>query len=591
MQTQRPFLQDVLATALGSLPFAVFFAVSLPLSAQTPLPPPDVYDPSLQAIPIVFSNITNEREDSDIWINLVGGGLPTSAADAKIFDPNGVIGYYYDTNGIAQSLTTNSSLKLADLSGGSNAQTAIYLYGWTSGRLYISYDSRLSSLSPTYTPTGGPYNGWQPGPTTETMDPNFQVRHQSVELSVIPQHNETKTAFTDVNEIWTNTTYIDYTAISLGMQAHDSSATHPTQWSKTTQEMTEAVAIARPQSGYTPNTNILTVGYYKQEGDSYVTSPTPQEGYSPILQLPGEEASSDPNHYKNPVTFLPPNGPLPSPNFLRVTGPGLIGTIGSAGGPTAVYHDWSAYLTALAPGGDLNLDKKLTTKLAGTYGDVGGPIGYDLNATFSAGTTTIGGVSYTGYVKMEGEIDGNQVKIVIPYAELQKSEGIYGANPHYSINDGSMQPPLNDVYTWIVGDLVAGLNLGLVGSQVEVTLNGVDGKIGVFTSSEWWEIANLNDGQYQFDGAQPGNDEFYNPYSAALRHVTSGYNFAYTDRLGDSLTSFILNPQGAGAYTDAWLEIMIQPDFIPEPSSLALLLGGAGGWLLFHKRRRKSCQD
>lgn len=597
------FPADFCRSSLAALTLALLLS-SRPAACAEPPPPPidHGYQLTLQAIPIVFTNATQgERTNSDIWVNLIGGGLPTDPANTRLFDPNLAIGYYYDANGVAQSLTTNSSLNLTAITSNTpDAAPTLYLYGWTSGRLYISYGSGFTGLNPNYTPTGGPYNGWQPAPAAEGLDPNFAIRHQSMELSVIPQHNAQSNTFTDVNEIWSNTTYIDYTAISLAMQAHNSSATHPTQWSKSTQEMLQAVSILTPvdpEHPYTPTSNVLTVGYYKQEGENYLTSPTPQEGYQPIVQIPGEQnpPPTEGSPYHNPVAFLPPDGPLPSANFLRTTGPGLIGTLGSAQGPTAVYHDWSNYLHALQAGGVLNpAAAPLTTTLAGTYGAA---TAYHLTATFSSDTVIIDGVSYEGHVKLEGTIDGNDVSIVIPYSELQKSEGIYGANPHYSINGQPLQSPQNDVYTWVVGDLVAGMNLGLVGSPVEVTLGGVTQRIGAFTSTQWWEIANLEGGQYQFGGAQPGHNDFYNPYSAALRDVTSGYNFAYTDRLGDSLTSFTLNPNGSTQYSDAWLEILIQGDFadpvgfpgtIPEPSAVALLSAAAALGLLHRLRRRRA---
>ncbi|HWL51655.1 MAG TPA: beta-1,3-glucanase family protein [Chthoniobacteraceae bacterium] len=595
------FLADLCRYSVGALALALLLSSRPAVCAEPPLPPTN-YQLSLQAIPIVFTNATQgERTDGDIWVNLVGGGLPTDPANTQAYDPGQVIGYYYDADGVARSLTTNTSLNLTAITSNlPEAAPTLYLYGWTSGRLYISYGSGFTGLSPSYTPTGGPYNGWQPAPASDGLDPNFLIRHQSMELSVIPQHNNERTAFSDVNEIWSNTTYIDYTAISLAMQAHNSSATHPTQWSKSTQEMLQAVAIRDPidpEHPYTPTSNVLTVGYYKQEGDDYPTSPTPQEGYHPIVQIPGEQnpppAQGAP--YRNPVAFLPADGALPSPNFLRATGPGLIGTLGSAEGPTAVYHDWTNYLHALQPGGALNpAQAPLTTTIAGTFG---GNQAYNLATTFHSGTIKIANeITYEGYVEMTGTIGGESVTIIIPYSELQKSEGIYGANPHYSVNNQPLQSPQNDVYTWVVGDLVAGMNLGLVGSPVQVTLEGVTQSIGAFTSTQWWQIANLNGGEYQFDGAQPNHNDFYNPYSAALREVTSGYNFAYTDRLGDSLTSFILNPSGSGQYTDAWLEILIQSDFsdpagfpgiVPEPSPLALLSAAAALGFLHRLRRRR----
>lgn len=524
---------------------------------------PPGFAPGTLAVPVEFSNATQgERPDSNIYINFVGGGLPTNPADPAVFDPAQAIGYYY--NGVTlTTLYTNSSVSLTNIIGsGPGAAPTIYLYGWDSGRLYISYGSAMTGLSPSYTPTSGPYEGWQPPPASP--DPNFQIRHQAMELTVIPQSNTGLTAFTNVNQLYSDISYIDYTAISLGSEVINPTPTtkNPVQWSDNTSQLLATVGETNPGAPtYTPNSNILTSGTLT--------------GGAPIVQVAGQSTDLT---YSNPVNFPAPNGALPSPNFLRVTGPGSMGTIGSASGATAFYHDWSAYMGALQTGGSLNPTGSLVTTLSGTNAT----LPYNMTATFNGGTIVINGVTYTGYVHIAGTINSVSHTIDIPYSEMEKSTGVYGENPNYSIDGAPLIPPPNNIYTWVVGDLLTGMNFGFVGSATQnPLLPGTS--IGATGSSQWWALGSYNNGSLLFGGSQ-SNPDFYNTYAAGLAGVTSAYGFAYEDRLGDNTTNFTLDP--STSYTNAELNVLIQPDFalVPEPSTWALLGCGAGVFLFAGKR-------
>ncbi|KIC51553.1 hypothetical protein [Tateyamaria sp. ANG-S1] len=205
---------------------------------------------------------------------------------------------------------------------------------------------------------------------------------------------------------------------------------------------------------------------------------------------------------------------------VRVLGPGLA----------SGYHTWSEYMAFL---------ENQTTKIAGTFGS---DQPYDLTASFD---------SKTSVVTLSGTINSTtQTTITIPYSEMNAVTGVYGANPSYSVNGGPSVPFANDIYGWIVGDLVAGMNWGFPGSSTPVP--GQTGKtMGQLTSSEWFSTAVAHT-SVQFSGAQ-SNDDFYNTYAAANQPLTEAYGFPFTDRLGGVLLYF--PPSGTGAVD--YLEITL----------------------------------
>jgi hypothetical protein len=144
------------------------------------------------------------------------------------------------------------------------------------------------------------------------------------------------------------------------------------------------------------------------------------------------------------------------------------------------------------------------------------------------------------------------------YSDLVSPSGIYGANAPFYL-DGSLTPtmPGNDIYGWIEGDLLAGLNVGALGSLTMV--NGV--QVGQMESSQWFSLPGY------FSYLQPGNDNYYNQWAAAMSGVSDAYNFAYTDRFAH--VTVPLNP----AEVDT-LVININ-GLVPEPGSLTMALLGA----------------
>ena len=116
--------------------------------------------------------------------------------------------------------------------------------------------------------------------------------------------------------------------------------------------------------------------------------------------------------------------------------------------------------------------------------------------------------------------------------DLLNPAGIYGGNAPYYLN-GSTTPtsPGNDVYSWIGGDLFAGLSIGAVGSPTSVGGQVV----GNMPSQSWFKLPVSS----FFGNLQP-DGHFYNRWAATLSTLSQAYNFAYTDRYAPVFVS--LNP-------------------------------------------------
>lgn len=221
-------------------------------------------------------------------------------------------------------------------------------------------------------------------------------------------------------------------------------------------------------------------------------------------------------------------------DIVRIGGPGLA----------PGYHDWTGYFTFLAG--------QPPATISGTYAGQGGttgPIGrqdYSLKAKF--GSTS---VLLTGEASVVGSIT-----IEIDYHALNAQDGAYGANPSYTINGGPKTAGItNDVYGWIVADLLTALNCGLLASPTMV-----GGKrLGDYGSSEMFNLAR-NTPSLMFGGAQ-ANPDYYNGYAAQiLKMSTEIYGFPFSDRILPTLLYF--PPAGQSGGVD-YLKITILPIAYP----------------------------
>lgn len=231
-----------------------------------------------------------------------------------------------------------------------------------------------------------------------------------------------------------------------------------------------------------------------------------------------------------PGEFPPKGSDL---TFARIMGPG---TYPDPGGAIAFpYQSFENYLgwlndnygkgtgTNIVPG----LGNGVIATIAGKFNGVGSvppPTGSQSRQTynFTANIDDKLNITLTGTLGNSPET----VTIVYSKEELLKPVGIYGANPRFSINGGDKENQGNNVYSWITGDLLAGMNIGAVGSQVEDKKTGK--KIGAMSSSEWF-FGNMNSA-YMFSGAQPDHSENYNQYAEVIHKYSDAYGFAYAER-------------------------------------------------------------
>ena len=227
-------------------------------------------------------------------------------------------------------------------------------------------------------------------------------------------------------------------------------------------------------------------------------------------------------------------------------------------------------------------------------------------------------VTFTGFVTLKGTTTiaagspyaGTYViEIKIPYGSLPEymtvqtgftnypaflldPSGVIGANANYlykyylktdsdpgsySQTDPSNGGPQDNVLTWVEGDLLAGMNVGTVGSEKTlkqpITLNGntyaAGTMIGTFNSQDWWDLGSTlrttgSVYDYYFGFLQSDSD-FYNRYAETIYPFTDAYGFAYSDRITGGRAAISWNAQAANAVDT--VEITILPDAPASSSS------------------------
>jgi hypothetical protein len=354
-----------------------------------------------------------------------------------------------------------------------------------SGRIYISYGQTWSVLNADYEPA------------QNITDANFFLRYDKMELTFNGNA-------ADVADL----TSIDYWSIPMQLETSLNGATVQTD------------------NGI--KTGITSYDIYSQL--SALTA-TPQSGLSDALPalVPGK-FTRQPNQ--------------PGTGFARIIGPSSYPPVG--GVPVIPYSLFDKYLNDLIKkfGPNTPVEKTNTKNninglgngviatISGQFNGVGPnvpPSGPQSAQAYSltASIDVSGDITLTGTVGKPSETTTMAYK----KSDLIDPSGIYGANAAFSLNGGASQNPANDVYGWITGDLLAGFNIGAIGS--ETTIN--ETKVGAMTSSEWFTIANTS----LFSNLQssPSN---YNQYAATLQKLSDAYNFAYSDRFSPVLVS--LNP-------------------------------------------------
>ncbi|MFZ4774682.1 MAG: beta-1,3-glucanase family protein [Terrimicrobiaceae bacterium] len=481
-----------------------------------------------QSVPIVF----------DLPVGTIYGTGTIQPGDTianniwvQFLNTTGVMdGTYRDPLGIEHALQINTPYSLASITspvsvggGAPINKAAVNISNFESGRVYINYGtSGLSGLSGSYQPAN-----------QAPSDPNYSVRYQYFEPTIVGAQ-----ANVDLS-------YIDFAAIPMSTRAVNSpNATNNPQLTTATGQ---ALMNATANSGLAPNNNVV-------------------------------------------------GSPLPDNSFARVNSPQLMGNL---------YHDWTSYLQTTLQG--------KTAELKGLYVGTGTQPGitptvqrqsYDFIASFAAnGDVTLTAQTGSGNgqlpvipANIQGPgvgdgLPGTGQTISILFSDLNAITGIYGNNPAYTVNDNGAititTGIVNDVFGRVVGDLMAGLSFGFIGSTVD--FNGTP--IGDLPSTAWWGgtmpdgsiyvLADTPAGQNDtFGVAQPGNPLNYHTYAASLSGLTSGYGFALQDRLNNNLIAF-----NTATDPNSYLELIINPDVIPEPGTIGLLLLGVGGLLMLCLRQ------
>ncbi|WP_160114053.1 IPT/TIG domain-containing protein [Aquimarina sp. AU119] len=358
-----------------------------------------------------------------------------------------------------------------------------------------------------YISMGGPITGMSANYTPDAnKNPNLDLRYQYFEPTI-------KDSQMDVD-----LSYIDFTAISLSLNTFNAPhATNKNQISSSSFDMATATgAVASTKNGS-------------------------------VLPKPADQ--------------------LPNAAFARVISPQL--------GNDGLYHDFTNYLKTVL------VNKKV--RIAGTYVGTGHqPSGtpstqaqsYDYTASFDTqGNVTLvpntdSGNGYAPGVPTVqqgpgvGTTGGN---IVITFDDLNDKTGIYGCNSPYTLGSNPKTTGItNDVYGQVVGDLLAGLNFGYVGSTAKS--NNVP--IGSLSSTEWWggimpdgtviSFSSTPGGNnIYFDGAQ-SDSKNYNSYAGSISLLTSGYGFPLQDRLGHNLLT-MNTASDPNAYLVVWVDILPTP--------------------------------
>ncbi|WP_299162215.1 beta-1,3-glucanase family protein [uncultured Tenacibaculum sp.] len=340
-----------------------------------------------------------------------------------------------------------------------------------SGRIYVCFSQPWKVLDAYYEPA------------QNITDENFFLRYDKMELTF-------NGAATDVADL----TSIDYWSIPMKLETSLNGAT-PVQTDyglkqgvSTTQVYNALSALTQPpKSGLANAKPALVPGSFKQHSDQ------------------------------------------PGSGFARIIGPSSYPPVG--GVPITPYHLFDSYLTYLndnfgtAPKANAvsinGLGKGVIANIAGHFNGVGpnvpssgsqSPQDYNLTAIIDDSLD----------ISLSGTVGGNATTMLYKKEDLINPNGIYGANAMFSLNGAAKQSPANNVYGWITGDLLAGFNIGAIGSTTSI--NGT--QAGAMKSSNWFsKIPNT-----ELFGNLQNNKGYYNEYAETLQELSDAYNFAYSDR-------------------------------------------------------------
>jgi len=449
------------------------------------------------AIPLIFNNNTGTT-GSQLWIQFRGGEL-----DGYFYRD------YFDT-GSGQMMQQKVDLdRTQSYSLDQIKDSTLYIREFESGRIYTNYG--LYGLE------GMEDLSYQPANQTPT-DPNYNTRYQYFEATI-----QATTAKTGGPQIFADLTYIDFTAISFSMEA----------------------AKKNPSTGtYSLNTQIINGNQNSLNTqrliDAALTAASPNGAQ---VAIPGGTSTT-----------------LPNNDFARVDSPAYSSAYPSMEPYYNKVYDWTV--------SDGN-----TTKIAGEFFGVGTETGtfvkrqdYFFNLTFSStegSITTPTGEGDADYLVLNGTAGDSTYQVYISKSDLIANTGIYGDNPGYKvysgtslIEDRSTEGIANDVFGRVVGDLLAGMNLGYIASDETLASLGITGikvldqnnnevdlstiKIGELESTLWWGKGQTQGettaNQFKVPTAQGAGGE-YNDYYTAYWEDTVAGNGQFFDAVQPNLSA------------------------------------------------------
>jgi hypothetical protein len=378
----------------------------------------------------------------------------------------------------------------------------VSITAFSGGRIYVAYG----------TPWTVQYEGYEPAQAV--TDPNFHLRYDKIEMT-----------FSGSPYDVANLTGIDYWSIPMSLKTFYSGRHVQTVYGLlpgvTTEKLFNALnaLTTPPVSGLTGPGGIDGAPVPALVPGHYETSPAfariiGPSSYPPIFPAPGAIPVQPYRLFRDYLVYLLETfGPGTGTDFIPTLGNGVIaniaGNFSGAGEPVPLFGPQSKQIYNLVATIDNNLDITLT-----------GTVGSDPATT---------------------------IVMLFRSDDLLNPAGIYGGNAPFYLNGGSTPVnPQNDVYGWICGDLLAGLNIGAVGSST--SYNG--SIIGALPSENWF-FGKLPSALY-FNWLQP-NGPYYNQWAAILSRYSQAYSFAFTDRLAPVFAS--LNPK----HVDT-LQIVLEPE-------------------------------
>lgn len=460
----------------------------------------------MSTLNVTFTNNSTHKE-SDISIGFVPGSGATfnvtNAVTGDAISPlNGSTG---SNNWYAFSDFINST------PGGQNGVIITNF----SGRIYIAYGTTWSVQYANYEPAQA------------VTDPNFFLRYDKMEITFNGSASDVA-----------NLTSIDYWSIPMSLNTYYLGAKVGGN------SVSGLLGTTTAQDVYN---DLLALTTPTQSG---LTGLAGNDGSVIAALVPGSFVQYD------------SSSPAPGTAFARIIGPSSYPSIyPNQGIPVTPYQLFSGYLNNLVTnygvGTDVGtlvpgLGNGTIATIAGSFAGVGpnvpatGPQSaqsYNLTATIDDNCN----ITLTGTIGS----DTDQT-LVFAVDDLLNPTGIYGGNTPFSLNGATAAAPANDVYGWISGDLMSGLNIGAVGSTSTVhnpPSVPTPTMVGALNSQVWFTLPiNFLYGKMQ----SAGN---YNPWAATLQPLTQAYNFAYSDRFAHVFSS--LNPANVDT-----LEIVLEPDAI-----------------------------